>query len=91
MTDLTKKAMLRRINEYDFAIHEMVLFLDTHPDSEGALKKLKTFRDSRNAAISAYTQKYGPYITTVNEVPADTPVWTWTDGPWPWENESEEN
>ena len=56
MTDLTKRTMLRRINEYDFAIHEMVLFLDT-----------------------------------VNEVPTDTGIWSWIDGPWPWENESEEN
>lgn len=87
----TKRALLRKISEYDFAIHEIVLFLDTHPESEKALNKLKAFREARAAAVKAYTDRFGVYAPMVCDVPDDTKTWTWIDGPWPWENESEEN
>lgn len=90
MTD-SKRALLRKISEYDFAIHEIVLFLDTHPESEKALNKLKVFREARAAAIKAYSEKFGIYAPTVGDTPSDTKSWTWISGPWPWENESEEN
>ena len=39
-----KSRMLRRIDAVDFAIHEMVLYLDTHPNDARALKAWEQYR-----------------------------------------------
>ncbi len=80
-----KKRLLRKIHSLDFAIYEMVLYLDTHPASKKAMELLKVYKQRRKECIALYEEKYGPYIL----VPADAPMsscWEWLDSPWPWEN-----
>ena len=75
-----------RINALDFAIHEMVLFLDTHPRDQKAIQMLREYRRRRREAIANYEAKCGPYIKTIDDVhPKD--YWNWIDSPWPWERE----
>lgn len=86
MSEMCEKAMWKRkIFEYDFAIHELVLFLDTHPDCKKAMALLCEYRDRRKEILVAYEQKYGTLVITPADVrPAER--WQWIDGPWPWEN-----
>lgn len=84
-----KQMMIRRIHEYDFAIHELVLFLGTHPTNKKALELLAEYRVARAELIEEYEKRHGPYIVTPADVPI-TPCFSWHNGPWPWENESEE-
>lgn len=82
----SKENLIKKIHALDFAIHELVLYLDTHPISEKAMKLLKEYREKRKECITIYEEKYGPYIVT----PADVPIsscWQWLESPWPWENE----
>lgn len=84
---MNEKSMMRKkIHELDFAIHELVLYLDTHKNSKRALDLLEEFRELREEAIEAYEEKYGKYILT----PADAGngnTWNWINSPWPWEKE----
>jgi spore coat protein JB len=80
-----KHELKKKIYSIDFAIHELVLFLDTHPTNRKALDLLKEYRIKRKECIELYEQKYGPYIVTPADVSANG-CWQWLEGPWPWEN-----
>lgn len=82
-----KETLMKKIHALDFAIHELVLFLDTHPVSKKAMELLKDYRKKRKECIALYEEKYGPYIVTPADVPADSGCWKWLESPWPWENE----
>ena len=81
-----KKMMKNRIHSLDFAIHELVLFLDTHPTNRQAMELLREFRKRRDEAVAEYESRYGNYVVTTDDVdPVD--YWYWLDSPWPWERE----
>ncbi len=84
---MNKKADLKRfIHRLDFALHELNLYLDTHPTSMKAMELLKEYRMKRAEAVTLYEQHYGKYISCVDEAPLGT-CWKWLQGPWPWEND----
>lgn len=83
----TKQALTRKISAHDFAILEMVLYLDTHPNDTKALSALKRYRAEREALVAQYERNFGPYIVTSGDVKNDN-RWAWVDNPWPWENEA---
>ena len=74
----------KKIHALDFAIHELVLFLDTHPTNRKAMTLLKDYRFKRGEYIKEYEQQFGNNIVTPADVPADG-CWQWLDGKWPWE------
>lgn len=82
---MNEKAMLKRkIYELDFAIHELVLFLDSNPNHRRAAELLCDYRKKREEAVAEYEKCFGNYIVTVDDAPASVP-WQWIEGPWPWE------
>lgn len=81
----TKCEMKRKIYELDFAIHELNLFLDTHPTNMKAMELLHEYRKKRAEMIAHYEQRYGKFINTAMDVEHGT-CWNWLNGPWPWEN-----
>ena len=81
-----KNTMLKKIHALDFAIHELVLFLDTHPQNRQAMQMLHEFRHRRKEAIAAYEARFGKYVVTTCDV-EPTDCWKWLDSPWPWEKE----
>ena len=75
-----RREMMMRIRELDFAIIELALYLDTHPEDQKALclhreycKEVKTLKDQ-------YQKVFGPL--TIN-YPCNK--WRWLEEPWPWE------
>ena len=83
---MNRKAMLRKtIYEMDFALHELNLFLDTHPTNMRAMALLKEYRMKRKEAVALYEQQFGEYIATPSDVP-ESSCYKWLKGPWPWEN-----
>lgn len=72
-----RREMIEQIRCYDFAINELALYLDTHPEDERALclhrkycKQAKDFKDK-------YQKVYGPL--TIN-FPCNK--WRWLEEPW---------
>ena len=78
---MSRKEMAMKIKEYQFAITDLALYLDTHPEDQRALclhreycKVLKDLRDK-------YQKVYGPLTI---EYPCNK--WRWLEEPWPWLN-----
>lgn len=78
--DCVRREMMYKIQSLAFAINELALYLDTHPEDERALclhrkycKKLKDLKEK-------YQRVYGPL--TIN-YPCNK--WRWLEEPWPWE------
>ncbi len=78
--DSTREEMMERIKGLNFAIIELGLYLDTHPDDERAIclhrKYCKEYRD----ITDKYQKVYGPLTI---QFPCNK--WRWLEEPWPWE------
>lgn len=79
-----KQTLKRKIFELDFALHELVLFLDTHPESREALALTEDFRTKRAELVKLYEEHYGKLVITPADVKPEG-RWGWIDSPWPWE------
>lgn len=76
----TREAMLNKIKAYNFAVIELGLYLNTHPNDRRALclhnnytKELKELKDE-------FQKVYGPLTIYF---PCNK--WRWLEEPWPWE------
>lgn len=76
-----KEALMRQIMEAGFAMDDVVLFLDTHPESQDALRYYQAVRDMRNQAIAAYESQFGP----LRYADVTSSSWDWVTEKWPWE------
>ena len=83
---MNEKIMKRNIHAYDFAIHETVLFLDTHPRDQKALHMLHEYRRRKKEEIDKFEKRFGKYIVTTDDVQGHD-CWEWIDCPWPWERQ----
>ncbi len=64
-----------------FALQELGLYLDTHPDDREALTLRNNFVRMLQDATAAYEKTNGPI--TQNTVMTDK--YSWIQNPWPWE------
>ena len=78
-----EQAMRRRIAAMQFAMWELHLFLDTHPNNCDAAKKLDDYNMRTEKLVKEFEEKFGP----IHETPQNTSRWAWISDPWPWEKE----
>ena len=78
--DNTRSEMMQKIKSYNFAIIELALYLDTHPDDEKALCLHNKYCKECKELKDKYQKVYGPL--TIN-FPCNK--WRWLEEPWPWE------
>ena len=85
MTPMTKReALIKKIATYQFAAHDLQLYLDTHPTDQEAMEFFRQHNHLRNRALEEYARLYGPLtISTANE--HESSCWEWMNQPWPWE------
>lgn len=77
---MTKEKLLRRVSSLGFAMYELRLFLDTHPDNTEALEMMKSYKKKYEAVKAEYEKEFGPL--TLNGYNSDE----WLADPWPWDN-----
>ena len=65
-----------------FAIQELALYLDTHPEDREALELYRKYQKLYDRAAAEYSQNCAP-MTHMTAV--DHPEYTWMNDPWPWE------
>ena len=70
---------------FDFILVELNLFLDTHPRDKKALEYFEQYQYLRNEAANQYEAKYGPLRA---EDFVGEQMFSWVNGPWPWESEA---
>lgn len=80
-----RQACLMQVQIYDFATHELNLYLDTHPGNTKMLALFKEYNECAKKARMEYEQHFGPL--TVSAVHAEKTPWIWIQGPWPWERQ----
>lgn len=86
--NLSEREMaLWKVQAYEFALLEVGLFLDNHPNDQTALSYFKQYRDLKHQAESDFTKKFGPI--TMDHMDSDLSTWRWIENPWPWETGSE--
>ncbi|MCC8060049.1 MAG: spore coat protein CotJB [Clostridiales bacterium] len=73
--------LMQKVYENGFAVDDILLYLDTHPDDEAALQYYYYVRNAYLDAKAAYEQNCGP-LTVDRE---GSEKWSWVNGPWPWE------
>lgn len=80
-----RSALLRALQAEDFALYEVALYLDGHPQNRRALAYFHEHKKLRDALRAEYEAAFGPLSFDRNQ---STEKWAWTDGPWPWEREA---
>ena len=78
--DMTREKMITEIKSLQFAIIELVLYLDTHTQDERALCLHRKYSRELKDLQDKYQKVYGPL--TIN-FPCNK--WRWIEEPWPWE------
>ena len=71
-----------RIDDASFAMDDVILYLDTHPDDRNALNYYRYVVALRKEAVKAYEASFGPL--TIEDAD-DACTWSWLTERWPWE------
>ena len=77
-----KNALLLKIYETDFAIKDLNLYLDLHPEDQIIFNEFKKYINMYNDYKKRYEMEYGPLCleSTTNN------TYNWINNPWPWDN-----
>ena len=70
------------LQSYRFAAHDMLLYLDTHPEDEKGFALYRSLIAKARELKESYQRKYGPLCAMSA---ADYDEFKWLESPWPWE------
>jgi len=77
--------LLKKVQSYRFAMHDMLLYLDTHPEDKRAFAMYQELAKKAKQAMAEYNEACMS-LTPMAAAKKDT--FTWTQSPWPWEKEA---
>lgn len=80
-TELPDRPM-QELQALSFAIDELGLYLDTHPDDEAALELFRDYVKLYREGMRKYEEDCGPLT---QQSAASQEAYRWLKGPWPWE------
>ncbi|WP_124727987.1 spore coat protein CotJB [Staphylospora marina] len=75
--------ILQRLQEVDFALVELTLYLDTHPHDQEAFDLYKRYAKKSHKIREIYESRYGPLLQY--GLGRQGSRYRWHKGPWPWE------
>ena len=78
----TVPAALAELMALDFAIDELGLYLDTHPNDSEALELFNSYIKLAQQGRTKYEAMYGPLA---KQYVSEDGKYTWINDPWPWE------
>lgn len=78
--DTQREKMLLKIQELDFSINDLNLYLDLYPDDRYAYSVFKSYVKEYKRLKEEYAKVFGPL--TLDETTDD---YEWSKGVWPWE------
>lgn len=78
-----RASLLRAVQEQEFTLNELNLFLDTHPDCAEAFAAYRQALENAAEARRQFESEWGPLTAwSVGD------RYAWVDCPWPWEKEA---
>lgn len=78
-----KEELLFNILMHKFALTELNLYLDTHPNNSQMINLYKEYLKEEKRLCDQYEMNYGPLTTDTLNI--DSNNWDWIKSPWPWE------
>ncbi|MBR2279720.1 MAG: spore coat protein CotJB [Ruminococcus sp.] len=81
-----REIMMKKLSSYQFMIHDLQLYLDTHPNDEKTIIKMNEISEKYKPLKAEFEKKFGSLTTNDNAKNR----WSWIKAPWPWENEEVE-
>ena len=82
---ISKAELRNEIMAIDFAVTDIKLYLNTHPDDADAIRLYNSLVEKRLAMFDSYQSMFGPLIAETYTGSVDE--WDWIDNPWPWNKE----
>lgn len=80
----SRQELLHTIYVASFAVDDVKLFLDTHPEHPEALAFFREYSAIRNRSLEEYARLYG--ALTIDTASAScNENWNWATDPWPWQ------
>jgi len=81
-----REALMGKISAISFAVNDLTLYLDTHPDCPDGIPLFYQLSKERMDLLAEYAGKYNP-LTQLSMVTADLKQdnYAWAEGPMPWE------
>lgn len=76
-----KDSLFLKLYETNFAIIDLNLYLDLHPEDNEMYEVYKKYVNNFEKLKKMYEEKYGPLEITC----VDTNTYEWTKNPWPWD------
>lgn len=71
--------LLLKIYQYDFALNDLSLYLDLHPEDMDVYKVFKKYTEEQRKYVDMYEKKYGPMELDNSAYSS----YMWDEGPWP--------
>lgn len=77
-----REELLFKVMEMNFAINDLNLYLDIHPEDRMMYEKFKEYTEKFITLKDEYARKYGPLC--LEETSSNN--YNWYKNPWPWDN-----
>lgn len=77
-----QERLLYQVMALSFAVNDLNLYLDLHPDDKEVLALFKKYVNEEEMKCQEYVKKYGPL--EVSEVSGSK--FNWINSPWTWDN-----
>jgi len=77
-----KEKLLFKIYEYDFAVNDLSLYLDLHPEDNETFQYFKSNLSELERIKREYESIYGPF--ELDETKGEQ--FSWIEEPWPWDS-----
>ena len=83
---MERAELLRQVQMHQFAMHDLGLYLDTHPTDETALEHFMQHRAACEQASEAFVRRFG--ALKKEQVGKEDGWAAWSNTPWPWTKEA---
>lgn len=79
---MDKDKLKHEIMALDFALADLKLYLNTHPDCVKSIGLFNSIVEKRKVLFDTYQSLYGPLIAEMYS--GSEGSWDWVESPWPW-------
>ena len=86
LDSMAKADLLRQVQMHRFAMHDLSLYLDTHPTDDTALEHFLQHKTACEQAAAAYVRRFG--ALKKDQVGTENGWAAWSNTPWPWDREA---
>ena len=83
---MERAELLRQVQMHQFAMHDLALYLDTHPTDETALEHFMQHKALCEQASEVYAARFG--ALKMEQTGTENGWAAWSNTPWPWDMEA---